>query len=212
MFVLYVCLICLLSYALGSIPSAVWFGKKFYHIDVREHGSKNAGATNTFRVLGKKAGIPVLLFDILKGFIAVQLVYLLKIDNSNFELISSLKILFGACAILGHIFPVFAKFKGGKGVATLGGVIAAVHPTAWIISLGVFLIILIISRYVSLSSIIAALAFPFLIIFILSDYSVVLNVFAIAIAVLILFMHRKNIVRLMRGEETKVKFSQKNVK
>lgn len=210
MFVVYVIFYCIVAYVLGSIPSAIWVGKKFYNIDVREHGSKNAGATNTFRVLGKKAGIPVLLFDMLKGFIAVQLVYFLTIEPNNFDLFISLKILFGAFAILGHIFPVFAKFNGGKGVATLGGVIAAVHPIAWLISLGVFLIVLIISRYVSLSSIIAALAFPFLIIFVLKDYSVVLNLFSIFIAVVIVFMHRKNIGRLLKREESRVKLTKKS--
>lgn len=209
MLIFYIVLCCLVAYILGSIPSAIWVGRKYYGIDVREHGSKNAGATNTFRVLGKNAGIPVLLFDILKGLAAVQLVHVLPIDFSNTNLFISLKILFGACAVLGHIFPVFANFNGGKGVATVTGVVAAIHPLAWFISTLIFIIVLLLSRFVSLSSMIAAIAFPILIVFILKDYSRVLDVFSIVIAFLIIVTHRKNIGRLLNKEESRVNFSSK---
>ncbi|MBT8194817.1 MAG: glycerol-3-phosphate 1-O-acyltransferase PlsY [Bacteroidia bacterium] len=209
MLIFYIVLCCVVAYLLGSIPSAIWVGKKFYNIDVREHGSKNAGATNTFRVLGKKAGIPVLIFDILKGFAAVQLVQLLPLDSFSTDLLISLNILLGACAVLGHIFPVFANFKGGKGVATVTGVVAAIHPLAWLVSTIVFLIALLISRYVSLSSMIAAITFPIIIVFVLPDYSRVLDIFSIGIAFLIIATHRKNIERLIKKEESRVNFGSK---
>ncbi|NNM16047.1 MAG: glycerol-3-phosphate 1-O-acyltransferase PlsY [Bacteroidia bacterium] len=209
MLIFYIVLCCVVAYLLGSIPSAIWVGKKFYNIDVREHGSKNAGATNTFRVLGKKAGIPVLIFDILKGFAAVQLVQLLPLDSFSTDLLISLNILLGACAVLGHIFPVFANFKGGKGVATVTGVVAAIHPLAWLVSTIVFLIALLIGRYVSLSSMIAAITFPIIIVFVLPDYSRVLDIFSIVIAFLIIATHRKNIERLIKKEESRVNFGSK---
>src|SRR5687768_13215686 len=119
----------LFAYLLGSIPSAVWIGKRFYGIDVREFGSGNAGATNTFRVLGKKAGIPVLLIDIFKGWLAVQLAYLssYRIDSVEFV---NLELVLGIAALIGHIFPVYVGFRGGKGIATLLGVVIGVHPYA----------------------------------------------------------------------------------
>ena len=117
----------LVAYLIGSIPSAVWIGKTFHGIDVREHGSGNAGATNTFRVLGKKAGIPVLLLDVAKGALAVNLVLIqMKYDIDDIAPYTNLKLAFGFCAVLGHIFPLFAGFRGGKGIATLLGIVLAV--------------------------------------------------------------------------------------
>jgi acyl phosphate:glycerol-3-phosphate acyltransferase len=135
--------------------------KIFFNTDVRNHGSKNAGSTNAIRVLGYKAGLPVLLLDILKGFLAVKMIYLTFYyipetgDYINFQL------LLGLAVIIGHIFPVFANFRGGKGVATLLGVILAIDPISTLICIGVFLFTLIITKYVSLSSMIAGLSFPY---------------------------------------------------
>src|SRR5690554_5711205 len=150
----------ILAYLLGSIPTAIWVGKRWYNIDVREHGSHNAGATNTFRVLGKKPGIIVLTIDILKGSLAVLLPFLvLPLDWSDDHLIH-LKIVCGIIAVLGHIFPIFANFDGGKGVATSLGVIVGIHPPAALICIVVFLIVFISTNYVSLGAILASASFP----------------------------------------------------
>src|SRR3954463_4049953 len=153
----------LTGYLFGSIPTAVWIGKFFYNIDVREYGSGNAGATNTFRVLGKKAGIPVLLIDVLKGFAAVCLAYLSEYRPSSNQFIN-LQLVLGIASLVGHIFPIFASFRGGKGIATLLGIILAVHPYAAFCAIAVFIITLLISSYVSLSSMTAALCFPVIVI------------------------------------------------
>ncbi|HBF89260.1 MAG TPA: acyl-phosphate glycerol 3-phosphate acyltransferase [Bacteroidales bacterium] len=193
----------LVAYIAGSIPSSVWVGRFFYGVDVREHGSGNAGATNTFRVLGVKAGIPVLLMDIFKGFGAVKLIYLTPYyipsegDFVNFQL------LLGIAAVLGHIFPVFVKFKGGKGVATLLGVVLAIHPYSALISMAIFVVSLIFTKYVSLSSMIAGFSFPILVIIIFKTTTVSLCIFSLIIAILLLFTHQKNIERLIKREENK---------
>ncbi len=199
-------LILLLSaYILGSIPSAVWIGKYFFKIDVREYGSGNAGATNTFRVLGKKAGIPVLAIDVLKGFTAVKLAFLQNMiphivtENPFMNLMLAL----GIAALLGHIFPVFAAFRGGKGIATLLGIVFAVMWQAALIAVFLFLIILIFSKYVSLGSMLAGLAFTVLIIFVFEEQAPSLKIFSVVIAVLVLVTHQKNITRLAQGVENK---------
>jgi glycerol-3-phosphate acyltransferase PlsY len=203
----------LLAYLLGSIPTAVWVGRIFHGIDIREHGSGNAGATNTFRVLGAKAGTPVLIFDILKGFLAVQLVYLANnwILLSNTESIN-LKLALGIAALIGHIFPVYVGFRGGKGVATLLGLVIAIHPISALIAIIIFLISLIITRYVSLSSMIGGFSFPILIIVVYHTTSLSLVIFSMAIAVLLLFTHQKNIERLLSKEESKVKLKKSSRK
>src|ERR1041385_5264657 len=155
----------LIAYLLGSIPSAVWIGKWFYGVDVREHGSGNAGATNTFRVLGKKAGIPVLLFDIFKGWASVMMVGFVTEAPPHTDDYVNIQIVLGVTAVVGHIFPIFAAFRGGKGIATLFGVILAVHPYACLVASGVFLLVFLAFNYVSLGSICAGVAFPFIIIF-----------------------------------------------
>lgn len=194
----------IVAYLLGSIPSAVWVGKTFHGIDVREHGSGNAGATNTFRVLGKKAGIPVLLMDIIKGAIAVNLVWLQHDYLSNeISQFTNLKLAFGFCAVLGHIFPVFAGFKGGKGIATLLGIVLAVHPPAALCSLGLFLVILTITKYVSLGSMLAGIAFPLFITLVFKTQVHSLTIFSSVVAVLIIVTHQKNIQRLLKNDENK---------
>lgn len=192
------------AYLLGAIPSAVWIGQAFYGIDVREFGSGNAGATNTFRVLGKKAGIPVLIIDILKGWAAVNLVYLIGSYPQGSESFINLQIASGISALLGHVFPVYVGFRGGKGVATLLGIITAIHPYTALICMSVFLLVFICCNIISLSSMISGIAFPFIMIFLFKPEVASLNVFSVAVAVLVIVTHQKNIGRLIRGEETKI--------
>ena len=194
----------LVAYLLGSLPSAVWIGRIFYGIDVREYGSGNAGATNTFRVLGKKAGIPVLLIDILKGYVAVQIATIIGNYFPGTQQFVNFKLTLGVAALLGHIFPVFAGFRGGKGVATLLGILSGVHPPAALVCAGVFAITFLLSGYVSLSSMISAIAFPIVIMFLYNETVRSLNVFSMFVAILVLITHQKNIERLLRGEESKI--------
>ena len=194
----------LAAYLLGSIPSAVWIGKIFYGIDVREYGSGNAGATNTFRVLGKKAGIPVLIIDVLKGYVAVQLATIIGNYFPGTQQFVNFKLTLGVAALLGHIFPVYVGFRGGKGVATLLGILCGVHPHAALVCAGVFLSTFLITRYVSLSSMIAAVVFPAIIMYVYNETIPSLNVFSMFVAVLVLITHQKNIERLLQGKETKI--------
>jgi len=194
----------LIAYLVGSIPSAVWIGKAFHGIDVREHGSGNAGATNTFRVLGKKAGIPVLLMDVVKGALAVNLVWFQSDFLSNeITQFTNLKLAFGFCAVIGHIFPIFAGFRGGKGIATLLGIVLAVHPQAALCSLGLFLVVLTITKYVSLGSMLAGIAFPLFISLVFKTQVTSLIIFSSVVAILIVVTHQKNIQRLLKNNENK---------
>ena len=192
----------ILAYLIGSFPSAVWLGKTFYNKDVREYGSGNAGATNTFRVLGKKAGIPVLLMDVFKGWFAVYLASFSVADNVESQLA------FGIAAVIGHLFPIYTGFRGGKGIATLLGFMIGVEPIAAGICALIFLISFLISKYVSLSSIFASIAFPLVIVFSYGYNNVnsSLFLFSIFVPILALITHQKNIERLIRGEENKAKF------
>ena len=198
----------LMAYLLGSIPSAIWVGRKFYGIDVREHGSGNAGATNVFRVLGKGPGTVVLLMDIVKGYLAVVLAYMMEKHLYSEEISNAsnswfFPVVFGVLSVIGHMLPVFAKFKGGKGVATLFGIIIALDPRVAGLALLVFVLVNIVTGYVSVGSLMAGLSLPvlFLQVFGYRDMSIV--VFGISVGVLIVYTHRKNIKRLMAGEETK---------
>ncbi|MDX9727883.1 MAG: glycerol-3-phosphate 1-O-acyltransferase PlsY [Bacteroidales bacterium] len=190
-----------LAYLAGSIPSAVWAGKVFHGIDVREHGSGNAGATNTVRVLGWKTGIPVLIFDLFKGWLAAMLPLFLDAAPADTETMMALQIVCGLAAILGHVFPVFSGFRGGKGVATTFGVLLALHPLLTLTCAGIFLIVLLASGYVSLGSMIAVAMFPILLVTLFKSPSVWLTVFAIVVAAAVIATHAKNIKRLLRGEE-----------
>ena len=200
------------AYLIGAFPSAVWLGRTFYNTDVREYGSGNAGATNTFRTLGAKAGVPVLLMDILKGWLAVNLVYFVT-DNQllSDEKFFELKLVFGIAAVIGHLFPVYTGFRGGKGIATMLGFMLGIYWKAALLSALVFVIAFLISKYVSLSSIIASLAFPFIVIVILdmNDTNTSLIIFSIFVPILSLITHQKNIERLIRREENKAKFGKK---
>lgn len=200
----------ILSYLTGAFPSAVWFGRTFYNVDVREYGSGNAGATNTFRVLGKNAGIPVLFMDVFKGWISVNYIFL--INSSNIfspELLFENQLAFGIAAVIGHLFPIYTGFRGGKGIATMLGLLIGLQPYAAFFSLIIFVIILFVFRYVSLASMVASFAFPFFVMIILSSTNEPLNLFAIFVPILSLITHQKNIERLIRKEETKVKFGKK---
>jgi acyl phosphate:glycerol-3-phosphate acyltransferase len=194
------------AYLLGSIPTAVWYGTGFHGIDIREHGSKNAGATNTFRVLGKKAGTIVLLIDVLKGWVATSLalgLFYLHIITPN--AMEDWKLAFGILAVIGHLFPIFSNFKGGKGVATLCGMLLSINYIAAFSCMGVFLSVFIIFHFVSLSSILAALTFPVLMIFqIFGKEKLLTTIFAVLIFLLVLYMHRKNIKRILNGQEGKM--------
>lgn len=201
-------LLLVVAYLLGSIPTAVWVGKYFYNIDVREHGSGNAGATNVFRVLGKKAGIPVLIIDVLKGLFATLLASYSTLANNSSELIN-FQLCLGAVALIGHIFPVFASFRGGKGIATLLGIIIAIVPSAAMLAILVFILVLVSSKIVSLSSMIAAIAFPIIIIFIQKTNEMSLITFSLLISIIVIITHRKNIVRILKKEEGKISFKSK---
>ncbi|MDD4148879.1 MAG: glycerol-3-phosphate 1-O-acyltransferase PlsY, partial [Bacteroidales bacterium] len=156
----YLIIFTIVSYLIGSFSSAVWYGKWFYKTDVREHGSKNAGATNTLRVLGVKAAVPVFITDIFKSYLSVQLIYFIPDVIAGSEQFYQIKLLFGVSAVIGHIFPLYTNFKGGKGVASMLGLVLALHPAAAGLSLAVFSLVFIFTRIVSISSISAALVFP----------------------------------------------------
>lgn len=200
-----------LAYLLGSIPTAVWISRYFFGMDIREHGSGNAGATNTFRILGSKAGSFVFFIDMLKGFLAVDLAYLIPRYQMDNMALTNFQVLLGICAVVGHIFPIWAQFKGGKGIATLFGMILAIQPLVAACLVGVFFLMLFITRYVSLSSITASIAFPVMIFFIFHEPEIMYRLFAVATAILVVLTHHKNINRLLAGNENKVPlFGKKN--
>ena len=194
--------IVLLAYLIGSVPSAVWVGKYFYGVDVREHGSGNAGATNVLRTLGKKPGIAVLILDILKGFAAVNLSWLTPYSPADSEWMG-IRAALGVVAILGHIFPLFAGFRGGKGVATMTGTLLALNPAAAVIAIIFFMVVLSFTKYVSLSSMATALMLP-VIFGAWFGSGTALSLYAFTVAAIIVMTHRKNIKRLMKGEENKI--------
>ena len=194
------------AYLIGSIPSAVWISKRFFGIDIRDYGSGNAGATNTFRVLGKKWGTIVMIMDVLKGFLATSLfIFLPKYVGADAEIVRvNFMIGLGLCAVLGHVFPIWANFKGGKGVATLFGMVIAIQPLVALCCAGVFLVVLYLTRFVSLSSILAGIAFAVFILFIFQAEAQSYRIFSIVVALLIILTHQKNISRLIHGTESKV--------
>ena len=194
----------LTAYLLGSIPSAVWAGRLFHGIDVREHGSGNAGATNVIRVLGWKTGIPVLLFDMAKGFLAAMLPRLFNLAPQDSAMLVNLQIFTGLMAITGHIFPVFAGFRGGKGVAAMFGILLAIHPPVTLLCLGVFLVFFLSTGIVSIGSMAAGIAFPIFLLTFFKTPSVFFRIFSVVVAVALLVTHRKNIQRLLKGEEKRL--------
>lgn len=210
--IIYLALGCIIAYLLGSFSSSVWLGKWIYNIDVREYGSKNAGATNTIRVLGTKIGVLVLFLDALKAWGAVMIASLLAKPYLNDNQIIIYKIAVGVIAVLGHVFPLYTNFKGGKGVASLVGVIIALyHPLIFLLVLLTFVIIFILSRYVSLGSIISSFVFAILAVFVFPETNFYLKILAIFIAVFIPLTHHKNIKRLLNGTENKLSFKKKEI-
>lgn len=210
-----VTLILILSYLVGSIPGSLWTGKLLYGVDIRKHGSKNAGATNAFRVLGWKAGVLATVIDLGKGLFAAGVIAFLRIDPIPtwglvpWQAVTVVCLLAGLAAIVGHMFPIWAKFKGGKGVNTAAGVLFALTPLTMAITLGVFFIVLLTSRYVSLASILAAITFPSAVairryLFDIESLDPSLLVFSAVMALAIIIAHRSNIRRLLRGNENRV--------
>lgn len=197
-------LLIILAYLIGSIPTSVWVSRHFFGVDIRDYGSGNAGATNTYRVLGAKWGTFVMVADVLKGVCATSLYILIpyymtdELERTNFM------VGLGLAAVVGHIFPVFADFKGGKGVATLFGMVIAIQPIVAVCCVGVFLLVLYLTRFVSLSSILASVAFAIFILFIWNEHEVSYRVFAIAVALMVILTHQKNINRILKGTENKV--------
>lgn len=197
-------LLIVLAYLIGSIPSSVWVSQYFFDIDIREYGSGNAGATNTYRVLGPKWGTIVMIADMLKGIAAVKLGLLLSGYFDNETQLQTLQIGLGLAAVVGHIFPIWADFRGGKGVATLFGIVLGISPWTALSCVGIFLLVLYLTRFVSLSSILASIAFPVFILVIFNVDNNIYRVFAIAVALMVLLTHQKNIGRLLKGVESKV--------
>jgi glycerol-3-phosphate acyltransferase PlsY len=197
-------LLIVIAYLIGSVPTAIWLSKAYFGIDIRDYGSGNSGATNTFRVLGSRWGSIVMLVDILKGVVATSLYVLLPYyltdewDRTNFM------VGLGLAAVLGHIFPIWAEFRGGKGVATLFGMIIAIQPLVAACCVAVFILVLYLTRFVSLSSILASVAFAVFILFVFNEQEPLYRAFAIAVTLTVVLTHQKNISRLLRGSESKV--------
>ena len=197
-------LLTVLAYLIGSIPTSVWVSQYFFGVDIRDYGSGNAGATNTYRVLGPKWGTTVMIVDMLKGVAAVKLALLLpQYADSNTRFLN-LQIILGLAGVVGHVFPIWAEFRGGKGVATLFGLVLGISPVTALCCSGVFLLVLYLTRFVSLSSIFASIAFPVFILVIFNVENHIYRVFAIAVALLVILTHQKNIGRLLKGSESKV--------
>ncbi len=199
-----VAILILTAYILGSIPTAVWYGKRFFKIDVREHGSGNAGATNTLRLLGNKAGFIVLFIDLLKGFIATNLAYFSNFDIDT-QVFFNLQMLLGVTAVVGHVFPVFANFKGGKGIATILGLAIALNWKIATICILFFVLIVWISRFISVGSMITAIIGAVLSFYFYQN-NIIANAFFCSIAVMVLYTHRSNIIRLKNGNENRFSF------
>jgi glycerol-3-phosphate acyltransferase PlsY len=198
----------IIAYLIGSIPTSVWIGKRFYHLDVREHGSGNSGATNSLRVLGKKAGALVLVIDMLKGWLAVGIVIFSTYSSGSAPRVH-LEVALACCAILGHILPIYAGFKGGKGVATGMGIIVAFSPVVALFCLLVFILVFFLFHYVSLASMIAAISFPVWMIVMSKMHYKWVVAFSIFLPLLVIFMHRKNIARLIKNQESKIQLFKK---
>lgn len=193
----------LLAYILGSIPSSVWIGKIFFDVDVREHGSGNAGTTNTIRTLGYKAGVPVFIIDALKGWFAVFMSKVIFGYFPEIEMPDYVQVVAAAAVVIGHIFPVFAGFRGGKGVATLLGVGFGLIPIPALVALGIFTIVLLCFGYVSLASITATVTLPIVTYFFVMPDNLILFLLSIAVAIFVPITHKENIKRLLNGTENK---------
>src|SRR6478672_12839006 len=193
----------IVAYLVGSIPTAVWTSRHFFGIDIRDYGSGNSGATNTYRVLGAKWGTFVMIVDMLKALVAVKLAFFLPYEiHGDFYLVN-MQLGLGLAAVVGHIFPVWAEFRGGKGVASLFGMVLGIQPNVALCCVGVFILVLFLTRWVSLSSILASVAFPIFILVIFNEPEHLYRVFAIIVALMVLLTHQKNIGRIIKGSENK---------
>jgi glycerol-3-phosphate acyltransferase PlsY len=213
--------IIILSYLIGSIPTSIIISKAAKGIDIREHGSGNAGGTNVLRVLGWKHGLLVILLDALKGVLAVVVVARLHYGSMPFQNLTPfddftlVQIIAGISAVIGHVWTVFAGFKGGKGIATALGMLLMIVTVDMLIALGVFILVVTFSRYVSLASLAGAISVPLALIVRENVFHVdipnyhTLLPFLIFLAVLVIFTHRKNVVRLLNGSESRISFSKK---
>ena len=197
-------LLIVMAYLIGSVPTAIWVSRSFFGIDIREYGSGNAGATNTFRVLGSKWGTFVMAVDVIKGVVATGLYILVPYYLHDETERTNFMVGLGLAAVVGHIFPIWADFRGGKGVATLFGMIIAIQPLAAVCCVAVFLLVLYLTRFVSLSSILASVAFAVFILYIFDAKETLYRGFAIAVALMVVLTHQKNITRLLKGNENKV--------
>ncbi|MDX1637433.1 MAG: glycerol-3-phosphate 1-O-acyltransferase PlsY [Balneolaceae bacterium] len=211
-----IAVVVLLSYLVGSIPSSIWVGKLVKGVDIRNYGSGNAGATNTFRLLGWKPGVVVLLIDFMKGFVSSlwisQLAY--QIGSGPVSVIPNwsvdpfLQILCGVVAVVGHMFPLYSNFEGGKGMATAAGMLSGIEPISVAITAGVFLIVMLTSHYVSLASLIGAFIYPIILVILKYGFGWPLDgsilIFGALVGLGIIIKHRGNIRRLMKGEENRI--------
>jgi acyl phosphate:glycerol-3-phosphate acyltransferase len=197
-------LLIVLAYLIGSVPTAIWVSRGFFGIDIREYGSGNAGATNTCRVLGSRWGTFVMSVDVIKGIVATSLYILMPYYLHDETERTNFMVGLGLAAVVGHIFPIWADFRGGKGVATLFGMIIAIQPLAAVCCVAVFLLVLYLTRFVSLSSILASVAFAVFILYIFDAKETLYRGFAIAVALMVVLTHQKNITRLLKGNENKV--------
>lgn len=202
----------LLAYLLGSLPFALWIGKWVKGIDIRETGSKNMGASNVFREVGPLYGIIVLVLDMLKAVLAVQLSELLLSNTWLIHEKTLWQFILGATAVLGHLFPVFAGFRGGKGVASLFGMVLAIQPMIALICVAVFLLVVLLTRYISLGSIAGVTVFATCVWFGWRETDLYIRWFSFVAAFTIIFMHRQNIIRLLKGTETRINFRKKRNK
>lgn len=204
------------GYLLGSIPTSIWVGKLYKGVDIRHHGSGNAGATNTFRMLGWKAGVIVAVIDFMKGFAAAYFVskigFAIGLPASSigpWNAAALLRIAGGASAVIGHMFPLYANFKGGKGAITSAGMLFGIEPISISITVAIFLVVLLLSRYVSLASIICSICYPIIVLIMRYKFGVPLDgsliVLSSIIAFVIVIKHLPNIKRLFEGKENRIR-------
>ncbi|MBI1976280.1 MAG: glycerol-3-phosphate 1-O-acyltransferase PlsY [Candidatus Omnitrophica bacterium] len=194
-------MVCGAAYFLGSLPTAYWMGKWKKGIDIREHGSGNVGATNAFRVMGKLTGLGVLLIDVAKGTLSVTLLPALMDPFTGLRSVWMISVL-GMLAIIGHIWTPFLRFKGGKGVATSLGVFLFLDPVSTLIALGVWIVVFLLFRYVSVSSMSAAVTLPIVMVFFLRPFPIVL--IASITCIIICYRHKSNLQKLLLGTEKKI--------
>jgi len=197
-------LLIIFAYLIGSIPTAVWVSQYFFDFDIRDYGSGNAGATNVYRILGIRWGTLVMAIDMIKAIIAVKLVFLLPFAFESELYLVNMQIGLGLAAVLGHIFPLWANFRGGKGVASIFGMVLGIQPNVALCCVGIFVLVLFLTRWVSLSSILAGIAFPVFILLIFNEPEHLYRIFAVTVALLVLLTHQKNIGRIFRGCESKM--------